>query len=489
VTHVSNATDREGRAGSRRTLVLVATVLGSSMAFVDATVVNVALPTIGRDLSLGLAGRQWVFLAYSLPLASLYLTAGGIADRLGRRRVFLWGTTAFAAASILAGGAPNAELLLAARAVQGAAGAFLAVASLSLLRATWGADSGRAVGLWTAWSGIATIVGPPLGGALTQWASWRLVFLINVPMAGAAALLASRATDPEPRRAFSARELDLPAGALFTVSFAALTYGLVHPHAWWLFALAAAALGAAIAWEARASDPMLPLGLFRDRSFAAGNLATFLVYGALAGATFFFVLYLQSVVGYSPLEASLPLLPISFVMLFLAGRFGGLADRHGPRLYLTVGPALLGAGTLVWALPTVRGDWWLVAAGSLVFGLGLAVTVAPITAVVLNNAPERLAGVAAGVSNTTARVGGLVAVALLGLVLELAYGGSGSPLTQSGERDPSIHAFRVEMVVTAGLAFAGALVGLVGIPSRTTRGSRSGSAGSRFRRAAARAPE
>jgi EmrB/QacA subfamily drug resistance transporter len=489
VTHVSNATDPTARADPRRTLVLVATVLGSSMAFVDSTVVNVALPTIGRDLSLGLAGRQWVFLAYSLPLASLYLTAGGIADRLGRRRVFLWGTTAFAAASVLAGAAPNAELLLAARAVQGAAGAFLAVASLSLLRATWGADSGRAVGLWTAWSGIATIVGPPLGGALTQWASWRLVFLINVPLAAAAALLALRSTDPEPREALSARELDLPGGLLFTVSFASLTYGLVHPESWWLFAVAAAALAGAVWWEARTDDPMLPLGLFRDRSFSAGNVATFLVYGALAGATFFFVLYLQSVVGYSPLEASLPLLPISFVLLFLAGRFGGLADRQGPRLYLTLGPALLGVGTLIWALPTQRSDWWLVAAGSLVFGLGLAVTVAPITAVVLNNAPERLAGVAAGVSNTTARVGGLVAVALLGLVLELAYGGSGSPLTQSGERGPSIHAFRVEMVVTAGLAFAGALVGLLGIPSRRSRGSRSGSAEPRSPRAAAPAPE
>jgi EmrB/QacA subfamily drug resistance transporter len=489
VTHLPNATDPAAGAGARRTLVLVATVLGSSMAFVDTTVVNVALPTIGRDLGLGLAGRQWVFLAYSLPLAALYLTAGGIADRLGRRRVFLWGTTAFAAASVLAGAAPNAELLLAARAVQGAAGAFLAVASLSLLRATWGADSGRAVGLWTAWSGIATIVGPPLGGALTQWASWRLVFLINLPLAGGAALLALRGTVPEPRRPFEVGKLDLPAGALFTVSFATLTYGLVHPQAWWLFAVAAAALAGAVWWEGHTADPMLPLSLFRDRAFSAGNLATFLVYGALAGATFFFVLYLQSVVGYTPLQASLPLLPISVVMLLLAGRFGGLADRHGPRLYLTLGPALIGVGTLVWALPTQRGDWWLVGAGALVFGLGLAVTVAPITSVVLNNAPERLAGVAAGVSNTTARVGGLVAVAVLGLVLELAYRGSGSPLTQSGERDPTIHAFRVEMAVTACLAFAGALVGLVGIPSRTSRARRSGSAGRRFRRAAARARE
>src|SRR4051812_10297554 len=232
------------------------------MAFVDATVVNVALPTIGRELDLGLAGRQWVFLAYSLPLASLYLPAGGLAARLGRRRIFLWGNVAFAAASILAGVAPNAELLLAARAVQGAAGAFLAVASLSLLRATWGADSGRAVGLWTAWSGIATIVGPPLGGAFTQWATWRLVFLINLPLAAGAFLLARHATDPEPRRRVAVASLDLPAGALFTLSFASLTYALLHPHGWGLFAVAAPPLAPPVWWGGRAPGPMLPLPLF-----------------------------------------------------------------------------------------------------------------------------------------------------------------------------------------------------------------------------------
>ncbi len=473
----------------RRSLVLVATVLGSSMAFVDSTVVNVALPTIGRELGLGLAGRQWVFLAYSLPLASLYLTAGGIADRLGRRRVFLWGTAGFAGASVLAGVAPGAGLLLAARALQGGAGAFLAVASLSLLRATYGEDSGRAVGLWTAWSGIAMIAGPPLGGALTQWASWRLVFLINLPLAAGAALLILRSTVREPRRRVVLRELDLPAGVLFTLSFGALTYGLVHPQVWWLFAAAAAALAGAIGWEARTADPMLPLTLFRNRSFAAGNAETLLVYAALVGSTFFLVLYLQSVVGYSPFEASLPLLPISVVMLLLAGRFGGLVDRQGPRLYLTVGPVLLGAGMLAWLPVSTRGDWWLVGAGGLVFAVGLAMTVAPITAAVLNNAPERLSGVAAGVSNTTARVGGLVAVALLGLVLELAYDGKGTPLTGSGERDPSIHAFRVTMIVAAAMAFAGALIGLLGFASRTSRESRSESAGRRSPPAAVPEPE
>ena len=475
------------RRVDRRGLVLVATVLGSSMAFVDATVVNVALPTIGRDLDLGLAGRQWVFLAYSLPLASLYLPAGGIADRLGRRRVFLAGTLAFAIASAVAGAAPGAPALLAARAIQGAAGAFLAVASLSLLRATYGADSGRAVGLWTAWSGIATIIGPPLGGALTEWVSWRLVFGINLPLAAGAGFLALRGAPREPPSRLVLGSLDLPGGFLFAAGFALLTYPLVEGRDWWLLALAAAALAAAVWREARIADPMLPLGMFRDRVFAAASVETFLVYAALSGSTFFLVLYLQSVVGYSPLEASLPLLPISIVMLLLAARFGGLADRHGPRLYLAVGPALLAAGTLVWLGVTQRSDWWVLGLGALVFALGLSITVAPITSAALQNAPERLSGVAAGVSNTTARVGGLVAVALIGLVITAVYDGSGTPLTGSAQRGPSIDAFRVGMVFAAALAVAGAVVGALAIPSRTSRGSRSGSAGSRSRRAAARA--
>jgi EmrB/QacA subfamily drug resistance transporter len=450
----------------RRTLVLVATVLGSSMAFVDATVVNVALPTIGRELDLGLAGRQWVFLAYSLPLASLYLTAGGIADRLGRRRVFLAGTLAFAVASTLAGAAPGAALLLAARALQGAAGAFLAVASLSLLRATYGEESGRAVGLWTAWSGIATIVGPPLGGALTQWASWRLVFFLNLPMAAGAYVLAHRSTDPEPADRVSVGDLDLPGGVLFAAAFGLLTFGLVQNGYRWTVALAAVAFVAAVWHESRTRRPMLPLAVFRDRAFSATAVETFLVYAALSGVTFFLVLYLQSVVGYSPLEASVPLLPISIALLLLAGRFGGLADRHGPRLYLAVGPALLAAGMLPWLGVAERSDWWLLGLGSLVFSLGLAITVAPITSAALQNAPERLAGVAAGVSNATARVGGLVAVALIGFVMQAFYDGPGTPLTGSGRHDPTIHAFRVGLLVAVALAAAGALVGLLAIPSK-----------------------
>jgi len=459
-----------------RSWVLVATILGSSLAFVDATVVNVALPAMGRDLGLGLAGRQWVYLAYSLALASLYLLAGAVGDRAGRRRVFVGGIVAFAAASALAGASPDGSVLLAARALQGAAAAFVSTTSLALLRATFGAESGRAVGLWTAWTGIATIAGPPAGGALVEWASWRLIFFVNLPLAAAAAALALRYAADAPSNRLSQGGFDVPGAALLAAGLGVGTYGLVERGPWWAVGAGVALVAAALAWEARAPEPLLPLPLFRDRVFAAANAETFLVYAALGASSFYLVLYLQSVAGFSPLEASLPMVPTSVALLLLAGRFGRLADRHGPRRYLTAGPALLACGMLLWAGVTSRGSWPWLAGGVALFALGLSVTVAPITATALAAAPERLAGVAAGVNNTVSRVGGLVAVAVVGAAIAAAYSGPGTPLTPSGRHDPSVHAFRAGMVVAAGFAAAGALVGWLGIPSRTPRGSRGGRA-------------
>lgn len=447
--------------------MLVATILGSSIAFVDATVVNIALPAMGRQLGLGLAGRQWVYLSYSLALAALYLPAGAVGDRIGLRRTFVGGTAAFAAASALAGASPDGAWLLAARGLQGLAAAFLTTSSLALLRSTFAAESGRAVGLWTAWTGIATIVGPPVGGALVQYASWRWIFFLNLPLAAGAAVMVGRGAEPRdesPRGRF-----DLAGAALLTAGLGTLTYTLVERGPWWLLAPAGAVLAAALAHEARTAQPMLPLGLFRERVFAAANAETFLVYAALSASSFFVVLYLQTVVGYSPLQAALVFIPISVVMLLLAGRFGQLADRHGPRLYLTLGPALLAAGMLLWELVTSRSSWPALAGGTLVFALGLAVTVAPITAAALGAAPERLAGIAAGVNNTVSRIGGLVAVAVVGLAIALAYSGPGTPLTGSGRRGPTIHAFRAGMDVAAALAAAGALVGAVFLPRRHLR--------------------
>jgi EmrB/QacA subfamily drug resistance transporter len=460
------------RARDPRTQVLVATILGSSMAGIDATVVNVALPRIGRDLSLGLAGREWVYLAYSLVLASLYLLAGGVGDRVGQRRVFVLGIVGFAVASAIAGAAPNGATLIAARALQGCAGAFVTTTSLALLRSTYGRDSGRAVGLWTAWTGVATVIGPPVGGALVQYASWRAIFYLNLPLAALAATVAHRAGRdelPEERRPF-----DALGAALFAITFASATYALVEGPkrgvggVWWAAIVAPLAFGAALWHESRTADPMLPLRLFRHRNFAIANLTTLLVYGALGGSTFYLVLYLQSVVGYSPLAASLTAIPISLIMIALAGFFGRQADLHGPRVFLTLGPALLGGSMLLWTLVTSKSDVLPLALGVLLFGLGLAITVAPITATALEAAPARLSGIAAGVNNTLSRVGNLLAVAVVGLVISVVFtGGSGGKPLSAGEsaadRSASITAFRAGIAVAAGLAFAGALVAALGI--------------------------
>ena len=454
-----------------RTQVLVATVLGSSMAAVDSSVVNVALPRIGHDLGLGLAGREWVFLSYSLVLASLYLLAGGVGDRVGQRRVFVAGTLGFAAASALAGLAQDGAMLIAARALQGCAGAFVTTTSLALLRSTYGRDSGRAVGLWTAWTGVATIVGPPVGGALVQWASWRWIFYLNLPIAALAATVAHRSGRdvlPEKQRPF-----DAVGAALFAAAFASATYALVEGPkegfggVWWAAVLAPVALAAALVHEARAEDPMLPLGLFRHRNFGVANLETLLVYAALGGSTFYLVLYLQSVVGYSPFVASLPLVPISLIVIALAGFFGRQSDRHGPRLYLTVGPVLLGSSMLLFSLVSSKSDVLALGAGIVVIGLGLAVTVAPITATALAAAPPRFSGIAAGVNNTLSRVGNLLAVAVVGLVISLVFthtaGASASKPLAGGQHSANVRAFRAGMGVAAGLAFAGALVAALGI--------------------------
>lgn len=435
-----------------RRRVLVATILGSSIAFVDATVVNVALPTIGRHLGLGLAGRQWVYLAYSLTLAAVYLPAGGVADRLGVGRTFLGGTAGFAAASALAGAAPDGAVLLAARSLQGVAAAFLTTSSLALLRATFREESGRAVGLWTAWTGVATIGGPPAGGALVEYVSWRWIFFLNLPLAAGAALLVRGAAGPARDGSARARPFDVPGAALLGGGLGLLTYVLVELGPWWLLAPAVLLLALGLAWERRAAEPLLPPALFRERLFAAANAETFLVYAGLAGASFFLALYLQSVAGFTPLEASFPFVPVSVVMLLLAGRFGRLAGRDGPRRYLTAGPLLIAGGMLLWTLVTSRSSIAALAAGTLVFALGLAVTVAPITAAALAALPERQAGLASGVNNSVSRAGGLIAVALIGLVVRLVGGGL------------TVGSFRAGMVLAAGLTVAGALVGAVFMP-------------------------
>ena len=456
---------------ARKRLTLAATILGSSLAFIDATVVIVALPTIEEDLDLGLTGQQWVFLSYSLALASLYLVGGAVGDRYGRRRVFIWGTAGFAVASLLAGAAPNEAVLILARTLQGVAGAFLTTNSLALLRGAYGAEAGRAIGLWTSFTSVATILGPPAGGALVEWVSWRWIFLLNLPLAAAAVVLALLGREEAPAPARTGR-LDLPGAALAATGFGLLTYGLVEGadrgfgELWWAFVggrgRARRVRGRR---DAACAEPMLPFALFRERNFAAANAETFLVYAGLYGFFVFFTLYLQFL-GFTPFEAGLLNIPSSIVMILLAARFGALADKHGPRLFLTLGPALIGLGTLVFAVVDSRSEFWTFGiVGILLFSLGLAMMVAPITATALKSAPERYAGIASGVNSTVSRLGSLMAVAVIGLVIALVFDANTDapdavPLavdqTAPDLRLASVDGFRAGMVVAAALAFAGA---------------------------------
>jgi EmrB/QacA subfamily drug resistance transporter len=467
----------------RRTLTLWATVFGSSLAFIDATVVFIALPTIERDLDLGLTGQQWIVLSYSLALAALYLCGGAVGDRFGRRSTFIAGAVGFAIASAFAGAAPNGELLIAARTLQGVAGAFLTTNSLALLRGVYGDEAGKAIGFWTAATSVATIAGPPAGGALVEWVSWRWIFFINLPLAVGTIALAHFGRCDE-RAQLRVGRLDLAGAALAAVGFGTLTYGLVEgpdrgfADVWWTFAVAVVALAVFVVVERRVAEPMLPFQLFRERNFAFANLETFLVYGALYGQLVFFQLYVQFI-GFSPFEAALIGLPASAILIALASKFGALADRHGPRLYLTAGPLLVGLGILLILPVRDRSDFWAFGIPSIViFAFGLAMLVAPITSTALKSAPSAFAGIASGVNSTVSRLGNLIAVALIGVVISLIFNAQvdipgAVPLEQGQDsaaaRDASVDGFRAGMILAAALAFAGAAVAAVGISNRTAR--------------------
>jgi EmrB/QacA subfamily drug resistance transporter len=459
----------------RRTLTLAATVVGSSLAFIDATVVFVALPTIGEDLDLGLTGQQWIVLSYSLALAALYLVGGAIGDRFGRRPTFIAGAFGFALASAFAGFAPTGGLLIVARTLQGIAGAFLTTNSLALLRGVYGEDAGRAIGLWTAFTSVATVAGPPIGGALVEWVSWRWIFFINLPLAVLTVVLAKLGECNE-QKMLRVGRLDIPGATLAAVAFGTLTYGLVEgpdkgfADVWWAFAISAPALVAFCLVESRSANAMLPFDLFKRRNFAMANLETFVVYGALYIQLIFTQLYLQFI-GFSPFEASLVTIPGSAIMIALAARFGKLADQHGPRLYLTVGPFLVGIGTLLILPVTEKSDFWTWGIASvIVFAFGLAMLVAPITSTALKSAPAQYAGIASGVNSTVSRLGNLIAVAGAGAVVSVVYSSqvdSGTPLAKNqvdqALRDASIDGFRIAMLIAAGLAFAGAVIAALGI--------------------------
>jgi len=402
--------------------VLAATVLGSGIAALDATVVGIALPAIGRDFHASVGSMQWVVDGYTLPLAGLLLLGGALGDAYGRRKVFVIGTVWFALASLACGLAPGAGFLIAARAVQGAGAALLTPGSLAILQASFTPDDrSKAIGAWSGLGGVATAAGPFLGGWLITAVSWRLVFFINLPVAVVVVALAVRHV-PESRAPGPRRPLDAAGAITISLALAGITYGLIAASAdGWTSPDVLASLLAGVALltafcviEARSPNAMLPLTIFRTRQFSAANAVTFVVYGALGGALFLVPVVLQEVSGYSALTAGMALLPVTVIMLTLSARSAALSARIGPRLQMTAGPLVIAAGMVLFARVHGSGDYLTqVLPAVLVFGFGLAIIVAPLTSTALSAAPAEHSGIASAVNNDVARAASLIAVAVL----------------------------------------------------------------------------
>jgi EmrB/QacA subfamily drug resistance transporter len=453
--------------------VVAVTVLGSGIAALDATVVNIALPTIGREFHTGVSALQWVMSGYTLTLAAFLLIGGSLGDRFGRRRVYSIGIVWFALASAACGFAPSAVFLIVTRLLQGVGAALLTPGSLAILEASFvPADRSRAIGAWSGLGGVATAAGPLLGGFLISAASWRWIFFINLPIAAAVVTLGARHV-PESRDPGATGKIDYP-GALAAVAFlTGITFAFIEAPAlgWSSPAVLAMAgvgvvgLAAFLARERTAASPMLPLSIFRERQFAATNAVTFIVYAALVGATFLLPVELQVVSGYSPLASGLALLPLTVIMLALSARSGRLATRIGPRLQMSAGPVVVGAGLGMLTFATYGSSYVVyVLPAVIVLGLGLAITVAPLTATAMSSAPAEHSGMASAVNNDVARFGGLLAVAVLPVL---------AGITGTVYLHPAALAagFRTAVLISAALCAAGGLLAAFTItnPERVPR--------------------
>jgi len=402
--------------------VLTATVLGSSIAFLDATVVGIAQPAFGREFHATVAGLQWVSIGYMLTLSGLLLLGGALGDRFGRRRIFLIGVVWFGASSLLCAFAPSIGLLAAARAVQGVGAALLAPGSLAIIEASFAPqDRAGAIGAWSGLGGVAGAIGPFAGGYIITAFSWRYIFLINVPLVIAVVLITLRHV-PETRNPAASGRVDVPGALLALIGLAGLSYGLVSgPSLGWtsppvLAALAGSIVAFAVfvAVERNVVEPLVPLGIFRSRQFSATNASTLLLYAVMSAIFFLMPIELQQVAHYSPMAAGASLLPITFCLLVFSRYSGALAARIGPRLQMSVGPLVVAVGMLLYTRIDASGGYALeVLPAVLVFGMGLAITVAPLTATALSSAPDEHAGIASAVNNTVARAGGMLAVAIL----------------------------------------------------------------------------
>lgn len=443
-------------------LALVIAILASFVAFLDGSVINVALPAISAELGEGITLKQWVVDAYLITLGALMLIAGSLSDLFGRKRILAAGLWAFAITSVLCAVAPTGAFLIAARALQGAAGALLVPSSLALIISVFsGGQQGKAIGSWTAWTGIAFIIGPLVGGLLVDLGSWRLIFAINlapilVTVWLMRALVLEEKLDKKP-------SVDVKGAALGALALGGPVYALIEqPHYGWgspliygSLLLGAVSLIAFFWHERRASAPMLPLGLFRVRNFAAGNLSTAAIYGSLGLLTFLLAVFVQQVGGYSAFEAGLTLLPVTLIMFVLSSRFGAMSDKFGPRVFMSLGPIICGLGVLSFLMTDESVNFWSqILPGILVFGIGLSITVAPLTTAILSSIDARRAGIGSAINNAVARIAGLVTIATLGFVV-------GPEIDLEG--------FHKGVVYTSALLIIGGLVSALGIRNPKTK--------------------
>jgi len=491
-------------------LVLLASILGSFVAFLDASVVNVALPAIERDLGGGISAQQWIVDAYLVTLGSFILLAGSLSDLFGRKRVFATGLIGFGATSLLAAIAPRAGVLIGARGLQGVTGALLVPSSLAMIIANFsGPDQGKAIGRWTAWTGISFIVGPFLGGALVDLSSWRWVFAINVaPIAATLAVLVRIPPEPPPSER---SHVDLPGAILCAVGLGGIIFGLIEAptHGWRALEIALPLSGGAVAfavfliYERFATHPMLTFNLFRSRNFAMGNVATAAIYAGLTAVMFLLPVFLQQVVGLGAMNAGLALMPVTLLMFFLSPLAGRLAGKHGPRWFMTFGPLLAAVGFLLLFRVSARTNTLIaylldMLPGVLVFGVGLSFTVSPLTAAILGGIDQRQAGIGSAINNAIARVAGLLAVAAFGALVAARFSGAiggidtarlgaptraflaaaaahpldtsvparlgaDGPAVKAMLEDASVGALRAALLSMAGLLAAGGLISAAGI--------------------------
>ena len=443
--------------------MLAAAVLGSGMAFLDGTVVNIALPSIGEDFDASTSALQWISNGYLLTLASLILLGGSLGDRMGRRRIFVIGVGLFTAASLLCAIAPSDEFLIGARLLQGIGGALLTPGSLAMIEASFvPGDRMRAIGAWSGLAGVSTALGPLLGGYLIEAISWRAIFLINLPL-GLLVIALSNRHVPESRDPDATGKLDIAGSVLAGLGLAGTTYALIEGPNGMSAAIVIAALGGAAAlvafiWnEHRSPNPMMPLQMFSSRQFSAANLVTFVVYAALSGVFFLLVAFLQITLGYSPIAAGAASLPVTALMLVFSARSGAFAHRVGPRIPLTVGPLVIAVGLIMLAQIDSGDDYVSsILPAVIVFGIGLTLVVAPVTATVLAAADMRHSGIASGINNAVSRVGGLLAVAVLPLIAGLTGDSFYDPVAMED-------GFHTSMYVCAGLAALGGIIAFLTI--------------------------